>query len=207
MSHHAHPPAAHGDRRKATRHYLTRPMRAELVWGRQRFAVESGAISNISEVGLSLRLQRYMKMPPQGQVTIAVPYHDRVLTLAGRIASLHSGGELGFTLEGGGNPLFAMLGRELDGASVSPPQNGKAHVAGNLTMAARHPVKWAIDAGATRLDMSGVTALDASAIGMLLKFGERHGIRLGDCSSCVCQLVSACAAPALCAVDCKKAPA
>lgn len=208
MSHHKPAIGSHHDRRKATRHYLTRPLRADLIWGRQRVAIESAAISNVSEGGVGLRVLRHMKAGPVGQVTVAVSHRDRVFTLAGKVAAFGASCEVGVALpEPERNPLLDLLEDELESASVSLGHDGKAHVAGNFTIAARHAVKWAIESGAKVLHMKDVKALDASAIGMLLKLNEREGVKVDDCPQCVCRLVQGCALPALCSPDCAKAQA
>jgi hypothetical protein len=208
MSHHKAAIGSHHDRRKATRHYLTRPLRADLIWGRQRVAIESAAISDVSENGVGLRVLRHMKAGPQGNVTVAVAHRDRVFTLAGKVAAFGSTCEVGVMLpEPEHNPLLDLLAGELESASVSLGHEGKAHVAGKLTIAARHAVKWAIESGVKVLHMKDVTALDASAIGMLLKLNERDGIKVDDCPQCVCRMVRGCALPALCSPDCARARA
>ncbi|MDD5248097.1 MAG: PilZ domain-containing protein [Rhodocyclaceae bacterium] len=191
------------ERRELPRHYLTRPMRAELVWGRQRFGVASGAIADLSKAGLGLRTARRMGIAPGAMVTVAIPRQDKVLTLSGTVAASRGGYDIGISLDG--NPLFEMLGGELDSVSVSLPQDGKARLCGSVTLNARHPIGWAIAAGARRFDMGAASALDSSGIGMLLQFNERHGVTVGNCAPQVCRLIKLCGTPALCAGDCRKA--
>jgi hypothetical protein len=192
------------DRRESLRHYLTRPLRAELVWGRRRFAIESGAIADVSTAGLGLRIARRMRIAPGAVVTVAIPQPNRVLTLSGTVAAIRAGYDIGIELgERDGNPLFDMLGGELDSVAVSLPQNGKARLSGSVTLSARHAVGWAIESGAARLDMSAATALDSSGIGMLLRFNERSGVTLGNCAPQVCRLIKLCGTSALCPADCR----
>ena len=199
--------SSRSDRRGSLRHYLTRPVRAELVYGCQRIAIESGAIYDISEGGVGVRTSQRMTVPSGAAVTIAVPQDDRVLTMAGKVATNRNGYELGICVGGGpqANPLVDMLGDRLESAAVSPPQHGKAHLSGTLSLAARHPIRWAVEAGATRLDMSEVSVLDSSGIGLLLQTNARHGVTIEKCSAQVCRLVRLCGVATVCADDCRQA--
>lgn len=198
--------AARADRRESPRHYLARPMRAEVVYGRQRIAIESGAICDVSRQGLGLRASHSMKLVPGAAVTIAVSQDDKVTTLYGQVATVRHGIELGIKVGGAGhNPLLDMLGRGVDSAVVSAPRNGKASLSGTVTITARHPIRWAVDAGATCLDMSDVTTLDSSGLGLLLHVNERHAITIEKCTPQVCRLIKLCQTQRLCAADCPKA--
>ncbi len=195
------------DRRKSLRHYLTRPMRAELIYGRQRIAIESGSISNISKDGIGLRTTvQGMKVIAGATVTIAVPQTDKVLTLSGKVTTIRSGIDIGILIDAEAqSALGDMFDSERDSAVVSAPQAGKSRLGGTVSISARHPMRWALQAGATRFDLSGVVALDSSGIGMLLRLNEREGVTIEKCSSHVCRLVKLCGTANLCSPDCESA--
>lgn len=195
--------AARADRRESPRHYLAKPMRAELVYGHQRIAIESAAICDVSREGLGLRATHAMKLAPGAVLTIAVSQDDKVVTLFGKVAAIRHGVELGLKMGGAGhNPLLDMLGRGVDSAVISAPKDGKSRLSGTVTMTARHPIRWAVNAGATRLDMSEVTGLDSSGLGLLLQVNERHDITVEKCTPYVCRLIKLCRSQTLCAADC-----
>ena len=204
--HHAIATPRGADRRESPRHYLARPMRAEVVYGRQHIAVESGAICDVSRQGLGLRASQSMKLTAGAVVTVAVSQDDKVTTLYGTVATVRHGVELGIKVGGAGqNPLLDMLGRGVDSAVVSAPKNGKASLSGTVSITARHPIRWAVDAGATCLDLSDVRMLDSSGLGLLLHVNERNAITVENCTPQVCRLIKLCQTQRLCAADCANA--
>lgn len=192
------------DRRSSPRHYLARPMQAELIYGRQRIAIESGRISNISQEGIGLRSSAPVKLVPGAMVTVATRQGDQIVTASGTLKSIRYGVELGLTLCKH-NPLFGMLGDKLGSATVSVPEKGLARLSGTIALSSRHPINWAIKGGAKVLNMTGVATIDSAGIGMLLMFNERDGLRIEKCLPEVCRLIKMCRPAALCAPDCQHA--
>lgn len=191
------------DRREAPRHYLTWPMRAELVYGGHRMLVGSGSICNISKVGIGLRSSGQAKIAPGTPFTIAISRNDQVVTLTGKVAAVRQGVDIGIQLgSSAANPLLDMLDENLESAVVTPPQHGVARLSGTVSMAARHPIRWAIQAGARRVNLAAVTALDSSGIGMLLQFHDRDGLTIERCPPHVCRLIKLCGTAALCSAEC-----
>lgn len=194
--------ASRGDRRGSPRQYLTRPVRAEIVYGRQRMAIESGVIYDLSEEGIGMRAAHWIKLAAGTPVTVAVPRDKEVVTLSGSIAVVRGGLDIGIKVDGrGDNPLLGQF----EGAAVSAQAKGKTRLTGALSMSARHPVRWALQAGVRRLDLSGVTTVDSSGIGMLLQLMERDGVTIENCADKVCRLVKMCGIRGLCAPECPAA--
>lgn len=194
------------DRRESQRHYLTRPLRAELVFGRQRIGIESGRICDISDGGIGVRALQRMNLGSGAALTVAVVRDDKVVTLSGRVATIRHGTDIGVQVApDDGKSLVEALDAGRDSVTATPPRDGRASLAGTVSMAARHPVRWVLKAGATRLDMSGVTALDSSGIGLLLQINERDGVTIEKCAPQVCRIIKFCRTATLCSPDCRNA--
>lgn len=198
--------AARTDRRESLRHYLAQPLQAELIYGSRRVAIEHSRIGDISDQGIGLRAAQPVRLAPGAAITIAAAKQDKVWTVTGEVASISNGVHIGVRVgDAERDALLAFLGHSADTVTIAPPQNGRARAAGKLSLAARHPVQWAVKAGATRLNLAAVTAIDSSGIGLLLVFNERSGLSVEMCAPHICRFIKLCGAPTLCAPDCRGA--
>lgn len=193
------------NRRKSLRHYLSRNIPAELVFGRQRIAVESGRIADISDAGIGIRAAQPVPLKPGAAVTVATTVADRVVTLSGRVAFARHGRDLGIEIAGreDRDRLGEIAGCN-DSVAVANPDGQRTHVSGKVSMAARHPIRWALQAGVSRLDLSRATDIDSSGLGLLLMLNERDGLRIENCADQVCRLVDLTRLQRICIADCPK---
>lgn len=199
---------ARADRRGSPRHYLARPLRAELIFGCRRVAIEASRIDDISDHGIGLRAASPIKLVPGTTITVAAAQQDAVWTVSGAVASIRGGIHIGVKVAVAERAaLLAALGRHPDSVTVSPPRNGRSHATGTLSMSARHPIQWAVNGGATRLNLAAVTAIDSAGIGLLLLLNERHALSVEGCSPQVCRFIKLCRMQGLCAADCRGASA
>ena len=200
--------AAQGaERRACPRHYLTRPLRAELIYGRARFGLDSGSVGNVSRTGLGLRADLRVGAHPGTLATVALAKEgSEIMTLSGEVASVRNGFDIGIKLvDSDLQRLRDWLGEGLDSTAISSPKNGLAHVSGKLSVSSLHPVRWATTAGARRLNLEAVTAIDSAGIALLMLFGEKEGVRVEDCPEQVCRLLRLAARSGLCAASCARA--
>lgn len=195
------------ERRSSLRHYLTRPLRAELVYGAACFALDSGCVGNISRCGLGLRSDARVGARPGTLATVAVAQDgSEVLTLSGEVVSIRNGIDLGIKLRQSDLQRLALwLGEGLDSTAVSTPENGLAHVSGELSVASLHPLRWAVEGGATRLNLRDVVKIDSAGIALLLMLKDKAGVTLEACPDHVCRLLRMVAGSSLCAGHCAKA--
>lgn len=192
------------DRRRALRHYLAHPPQAELIFGNSALNFASGWIENVSDHGIGLHAIKPVALQPGSRVTVAGHHHDKVWTLNGRVASIDGGVYIGINVdEQVGQPGSGLDEACADSITVSSPEGGCASVSGKISMAARRPVQWAINSGATRLNMAGATALDSAGIGLLLIVHERNGLTIEKCNPQMCRLIKLCS-KTLCAPDCPR---
>lgn len=195
----------HENRRKFQRHYLSANIRAEVVFGRQRIGVESSRICDVSDHGVGLRATQFVPLKPGTAVTLATNLADRVLTIHGRVAYSRFGRDLGIEVED--SAARAELGRfadSVDTVTVGGIDGARTQVAGKISMAARHPVAWALRGGASRLDLARATDIDSSGLGLLLLLNERDGVQVENCATQVCRLVDLARLGRICAPDCPK---
>lgn len=199
---------ARTDRRGSPRHYLARPLRAELIFGCRRVAIAASRIDDLSDHGIGLRSASPIKLAPGATITVAAAQRDAVWTVSGEVASIRGGIHVGVKVDAAQRQaLLAALGRKPDSVTISPPQNGRSHAAGILSMCARHPIQWAVNGGATRLNLAAVTAIDSAGIGLLLLLNERHALSVEGCSPQVCRFIKLCGMQGLCAAGCRSAAA
>jgi len=145
-----------------------------------------------------------VRIAPGTAITIAAAQQERVWTVTGELASISNGIHIGVKVSDAERQgLLAFLGTLPDSVTISPPQSGRSHATGKLSLSARHPVQWAINAGASRLNLAAVTAIDSSGIGLLLVLNERSGLSVEMCAPQVCRFIRMCGAPTLCAPDCR----
>lgn len=195
------------DRRACPRHYLTRPLRAELVYGRTRFSLDSGCVGNVSRSGLGLRTDSRVGASAGTIATVALAKDDKqVLTLCGEVVSVRNGIDLGIRLlERDLQRLGDWLGGGLDSTAITSPKNGLSQVSGKLSVASLHPLRWAVAEGANRLDLGEVTDIDSAGIALLLRLNEKSGVTVEACPPHVCRLLRLVAGSELCSGCCSKA--
>lgn len=197
--------ASNHENRRFQRHYLSSNISAEVVFGRQRIGIESGRICDVSDHGIGLRSTQFVPLKPGTAVTLATSLADRVVTIHGRVAYARFGRDLGIEVEDGA--ARAELGRlagSVDTVTVGGIDGGRTQVSGKLTMAARHPIGWALRSGVSRLDLSRAKDIDSSGLGLLLMLNERDGVRVEKCAPQVCRLVDLARLGRICAPDCPK---
>ena len=200
--------AQRSDRRESPRHYLAQPPHAELIYGRRRMAFEQSRIGDISEHGIGVRATQPVRIAPGTSITNATAQDDRVWTVTGEVASVSDGIHIGVKVSAAERAaLLAFLGRNPDSVTISPPQDCRSQVAGKLSLSARHPLQWAVKAGAVRLNLAAVTAIDSSGIGLLLVLNERSAVCVDMCAPQICRFLKLCGTPTLCAPDCQRAEA
>lgn len=193
------------NRRKWMRQYFAQQMPVDLIYGRRRIAVESGWISDVSRQGLGLRSAQLIRLPLGAPVTVATSVADKVVTVSGAVASSRHGAEVGVlvaTPDAQGNLMELAAGVKT--VAVSNPDDGRTCVAGKMSMAARHPIQWALNAGARRLDMKDVTELDSAGLGLLLLNHERHGLTIENCPTHVCRMIELTGLRRLCTSSCPR---
>ncbi|NVN88923.1 MAG: hypothetical protein HXX15_22855 [Rhodopseudomonas sp.] len=131
-----------------------------------------------------------------------------MLTLTGEVTSARDGIHFGIKVKEAGRPaLRAILDGTAGSVTVSAPQGGRAQLTGTLSMSGRRPLQWVANEGVSRLDLSRVTEVDSSGLGLMLLMNERSGVTVENCSPHVCALIKLCGTPALCAPECPKAEA
>lgn len=191
------------NRRKTQRQYLARHIPVELVHGQRRIAIESAWISDISPRGIGLHSTQPIALSPGAQITLATTRGDHVLTIPGRIVSVRHGHEFGIeTNSPEARDSLRAIAETTDSVAVTNPQQGRTQVSGRFTMAARHPIQWAIQAGAKRIDMRGSNEIDSSGLGLLLLMNERNGLQIENCPSGVCRTIGLVGIGRICAPDC-----
>lgn len=196
--------AAH-NRRKSLRHYLSREMPVEVVYGQRRIAVESGRISDISEQGIGVRAAQPLRLAPGVAVTVAAAFADQVITIPGKVAFTRGGHEIGIAVASDdGHAELSRIAGSVDSVAVGNPDGARTQLSGKISMAARHPIQWAIRAGVSRIDLQRATEIDSSGIGLLLILNERDGLRIENCPSQVCRLVTLAKLDQLCSPDCAR---
>lgn len=195
------------NRRKWMRQYLDREMPVEVIIGARRFAIASGWINNVSRQGIGLRSAQPIRLPAGVPVTVATHLADQVVTVSGVVASSQNDIRVGITVacSNAQNSLVGIAD-SVKTVAVSNPEDGRTSVSGKMSMAARHPIQWALKAGVKRLDMRGVTELDSAGLGLLLLNHERHGLTVENCSSQICRLIDMTRLHQLCATDCPQRP-
>ncbi|MDO8931241.1 MAG: hypothetical protein Q7U97_02510 [Rhodocyclaceae bacterium] len=191
------------DRRRSQRHYFDRQMPAEVVYGQHRLAIESGWIGNISTQGLGLRASKPVRLALGAPITVAAPRGGEVVTVHGKLVSLRHGTELGIEVAArDGQTALNTLGHDVKRVAVSNPAKGRTRISGKISLAARHPIQWAIQSGASTLDMSGATELDSAGLGLLLILNERHSLKIEKCPPQICRLIALARIGTVCAADC-----
>lgn len=181
---------AAGNRRKTQRQYLARHMPVEVVFGQRRLAVEHGWISDVSPRGIGLRSPQPISIPAGSPVTLATTVGDRVITIAGRVASCRHAHEFGIEVESrDAQECLKAVAGEVESVAVANPEGNCSQLSGKLSMAARHPIQWAIRAGAKRIDLARATEIDSAGLGLLLMLNERHGLAIENCPDCICRMV------------------
>lgn len=197
--------AAAGNRRKTQRQYLSRQMPVEVVFGKRRIAVEHGWICDVSPQGLGLRSPQPIRIPTGSPVTLATSVGDKVVTLAGKVVSSRHNCEFGIELESSdAKDSLRTIANEVDSVSVASPEDGCSHLAGKFSMSARHPIQWAIRAGAKRIDLTRATEIDSAGIGLLMILHERHGLTIEHCPHNVCRMVELARIGQVCTSDCPR---
>lgn len=201
--------ASNQENRRFQRHYLSSNIRTEVVFGRQRIGVESGRICDVSDQGIGLRAAQFTPLKPGVPVTLATHLADRVVTIHGRVAYSRFGRELGIEVaDGDARAELGRLAGSVDTVTVGGIDGTRTQVSGKVSMAARHPVAWALRSGASRLDLSRATDIDSSGLGLLLLLNERDGVRIENCAARVCRLVDLARLGRICSTDCpKRSPA
>lgn len=186
------------DRRSSCRQYLMQPVYAEILFGRRKVSIETGRIGDISAHGLGVCPATPLALEPHTPITLAANIDQTVVSVSGQVVSSNYG-HIGIRVsDAQQDALQTILNTYSDRTVVSPPIDGVSHIKGMLSMYARFPIHWAIDQGARRFDLSEVTRMDSSGIGLMLMLGERYGIRIENCSSRVCQLMNLCRTPVTC---------
>jgi hypothetical protein len=195
------------NRRKSPRHYLDHPMAIEVIYGRHRFAFESGRLSDISHRGLGVRAAHPVRVAPGAPITVAATFDNETIAIHGRVAFAEHGGELG--IEVGGNDAQQQLDRiagALKSVVVAPPTDGLSHIEGKVSMSARLPIQWAIRNGASRLDMTRATEIDSAGLGLLTLMNERHGLCVEHCPAAICRMVKLARLGTVCSPGCPRIP-
>lgn len=193
------------NRRKAPRYYLSRDIPAEVVFGRQRIAIESGRISDVSDSGIGVRAAQPIPLKPGTPITVATTFADRVIAIPGRLAFSRYGRDLGIEVTArDARDQLAQIAHGAGSVAVGNPDGKLTHVSGKVSMAARHPIRWAMRAGVSRLELSRATDIDSSGLGLLLMLNERDNLQIANCASLVCRLVDLTRSQRLCADDCPK---
>lgn len=197
--------ASNPENRRFQRHYLSSNIAAEVVFGRQRIGIESGRICDVSDHGVGLRSAQFVPLRPGAAVTVATSVADRVVTICGRVAYSRYGRDIGIEVDDGhARAQLGHLADNVPSVTVGGIDGGCTQVSGKLTMAARHPIGWALRRGVSRLDLSRAGDIDSSGLGLLLMLNERDGIQIEKCSAQVCRLVDLARLERICASDCPK---
>jgi len=197
--------ASNHENRRFQRHYLSSNMPAEVVFGRQRIGVESGRICDVSDHGIGLRSAQFVPLKPGAAVTVATSVADRVVTIYGRVAYSRYGRDIGIEVDDGhARAQLGALAGNVPTVTVGGVDCGCTRVSGRLSMAARHPIGWALRSGASRLDLSRATDIDSSGLGLLLMLNERDGVQVEKCPPQVCRLVDLARLGRICASGCPK---
>lgn len=191
------------DRRRMLRFYLNQRPLADILVGRQRIAMEAAQISDASAGGLGIRCHQAIRAPRGAPVTVATRIDHQVMVFTGQVASNRNGFDVGIEIgEEGQRRALAAFANEQVGVAVTMIAKDTARVTGRVSMAARHALGWAVDAGARSFDMGAATAVDSAGLGLLLMLRERHAVTIRRCSRPVCALISMTNLPMLCEGGC-----
>lgn len=192
------------DRRSSVREYFMRVVDAEIMFGQRGITFEKVRIGDVSKEGIGVRpYNSLLALKPGMAITVATPIDGAIVSLPGRVASTnygHVGIEIGAEHHAS---LHEFTRQHADRVAITHPAGGVSRVSGMLSMFARHPMRWAIDLGARRFDLSQVRQMDSSGIGLLLLMQQMHGIGIEKCPPRICQLVNLCRENGLCG-ECPK---
>ena len=194
-----------GNRRKTQRQYLARHVPVEVVFGQRRIAVEHGWICDISPGGIGLRSPQPIRIPPGTAITLAASVGDKVVTIAGKVASSRHAHEFGIEVESrDAQECLKTVAGEVESVAVAAPEGSRSQLSGKFSMSARHPIQWAIRGGAKRIDLARATEIDSAGLGLLLMLNERHRLTIENCPERICRMVRLARIDQVCAADCPR---
>lgn len=198
-----HNDTAAGNRRKTQRQYLARHMPVEVVFGQRRIAVEHGWICDVSPGGIGLRSPQPIRIPPGTAITLAASVGDKVVTIAGKVASSRHAHEFGIEVESrDAQESLRAIADEIESVAVAAPEGNCSQLSGKFSMSARHPIQWAIRGGAKRIDLARATEIDSAGLGLLMMLNERHRLTIENCPGRICRMVGLARLGQVCAPDC-----
>lgn len=198
-----HNDTAAANRRKAQRQYLARHMPVEVVFGQRRITVEHGWISDVSSGGIGVRSPQPIPIPAGTPITLAASVGDKVVTIAGKVASSRHAHEFGIQVESrDAQECLKSIAGEVESVAVAAPEGDRSQLSGKFSMSARHPIQWAIRGGAKRIDLARATEIDSAGLGLLLMLNERHQLTVENCPDRICRLVGLARIGQVCAPDC-----
>lgn len=193
------------NRRKSQRQYLAHRVPVELIHGSRRFSIASAWICDLSSRGIGLRSAQTLALKPGTPITLATTCGEQVLTVPGRIVSARHGQEFGIEADTPeARDSLRAIAETADSVAVTSPDQGRSRISGRVSMAARHPVQWAINGGATCIDMTEATEIDSSGLGLLLLLNERCGLSIEGCPEGICRTIGLVSLSRLCAADCPR---
>ncbi len=186
------------DRRASSREYLMRVVNAEILYGFSKIHFDSGRIGDVSANGIGVSPNNSILLNPKMPITIAAQQDGSIISISGRVASINYG-HVGIEVtEDHNGALRTLAARHHERVAISPPIAGVSRISGMLSMFARHPMRWAINLGAERFDLSQVNDMDSSGIGLLLRVRELQQITVENCPPRICQLINLCRDSGLC---------